>query len=170
MIKKWFALAAIVLVLNGCAARPEIRPEYVGLPKLENGWSRIYFSAGTMSGIKLWSVHQVGPVFINNQNVGMNGKDEHLVVDVLPGTYEAYCAPLEQEKNFNEKRQFTFISGETRYLACDMAPKGAGMYFGLIGALASEHLTKTYLNEKPLDPASKLVSYKKFQEVSATGK
>lgn len=170
MNKKLFALFGTALVLTGCATRPEVRPEYVGLPLLESGWSRVYLSAGTMSGIKLWSVHQVGPVFINNQNVGTNGKDEHLVVDVLPGTYEAYCAPLKPDRNFSEKHQFTFSPGETRYLACGMGPKGVGMYFGLIGALASEHLTKTYLKDKPLDAASKLVSYRKFQEVSATGK
>lgn len=116
-----------------------------------------------MSGIKLWSVHQVGPVYINNQRVGSTAKDEHSIVDVLPGTHEAYCAPEEPEKNLAEKRQLTFGAGETHYLACDMEPKGAGMYFGLIGALASDYLTKTVLNEKPLDANSRLVAYTKLQ-------
>jgi Protein of unknown function (DUF2846) len=151
------------LVLSGCASRPVTRAEYSGLPPLESGWSRVYLSAGKMSGIKLWSVHQVGPVYINNQQVGNTAKDEHSVVDVLPGTYETYCAPEQPDKNFAEKRQFTFGAGETHYLACDMEPKGAGMYFGLIGALASDYLTKTFLNEKPLDANSKLVAYSKLQ-------
>ena len=158
----FFAAAAMALTLSGCASRPATRAEYSGLPQLESGWSRVYLSAGTQSGVKLWSVHQVGPVFFNDQRVGTNAKDEHLVVDLRPGTYEAYCTPEEPEKNFSEKRQFTFVANETRYLACDMEPKGAGMYFGLIGALASEHLTKSYLQDRPIGPNSRLVSYKKL--------
>lgn len=157
-----FAAAVLALTLSGCASRPATRAEYSELPPLESGWSRLYLSAGTQSGIKLWSVHQVGPVFINDQRVGTNAKDEHFVVDLRPGTYEAYCTPEEPEKNFTEKRHFTFAANEARYLACDMEPKGAGMYFGLIGALASEHLTKSYLQDRPLDPTSRLVSYKKL--------
>jgi hypothetical protein len=152
-------VALSALILNGCASRPVTRAEYSGLPPLENGRSRLFFSAGKMSGVKLWSVHQVGPIYINNQRVGSDAKDEHFVVDVLPGTYEAYCTPDEPEKNFAEKRQFTFGAGETHYLACDMEPKGAGMYFGLLGALASDYMTKTYLHEKPMDANSKLVAY-----------
>lgn len=157
------AVALSSLILSSCATRPVTRSVYSGLPPLENGWTRVYLSAGKMSGIKLWSVHQVGPVYINNQRVGSTAKDEHSIVDVLPGTYEAYCAPEEPDKNWAEKRQLTFGAGETHYLACDMEPKGAGMYFGLIGALASDYLTKTVLNEKPMDPTSRLVAYTKLQ-------
>lgn len=157
------AALVLTLIISGCATRPIPRPDYSGLPPLEDGWSRLYLSAGKMSGIKLWSVHQVGPVYINDQLVGNNAKDEHFIVDVRPGTYEATCSPGDPDKNFVEKRQFTFKAGETRYLACDMAPKGAGMYFGLIGALASEYLTKTYLSDEPIDSKSRLVEYKKLK-------
>src|SRR5437016_9548015 len=139
------AVVVIALIMTGCVSRPATRAEYVGLPPLESGWSRMYVSAGIMAGIKLWSVHQVGPVFINNQQVGTTAKDEHLAVDLLPGTYEAYCTPEEPEKNFIEKRQFTFKAGETRYFACDMGSEGVGRYFGLIGFLASEYVTRTFL-------------------------
>jgi hypothetical protein len=149
-----------IIVLAGCAARPTVREAYSGsLSPLQSGWSRVYVSAGKSSGIKMWSVHQVGPVEFNGQLVGHTSKDEHFVLDVLPGTYEASCSPQEPDKNFTEKRQFTFAAGETKYLACDMAPKGAGMYFGLIGALASTYLTKTYLTDAPLEVTSKLVGY-----------
>jgi uncharacterized protein DUF2846 len=158
------AVALLILVSSGCASRPVTRAEYSGLPPLDTGWSRLYFSAGKMSGVKLWSVHQVGPIYINNKRVGSDAKDEHFVVDVLPGTYEAYCTPEEPEKNFAEKQQFTFGAGETHYLVCDMEPKGAGMYFGLIGALASEYTTKTYLHEKQqMDANSRLVAYNQFK-------
>jgi len=44
----------------------------------------------------------------------------------------------------------------------DMVQKSAGMFFCMVGALASEYLTKTYLNEKPLEANSKLVAYQKL--------
>jgi len=167
-MNRTLSAVVIALIMTGCASRPATRAEYVGLPPLANGWSRMYVSAGIMSGVKLWSVHQVGPVFINNQHVGATAKDEHFAVDLLPGTYEAYCTPEQPYRNFIDKRQLTFKAGETRYFACDMAPKGVGMYFGLIGALASEYLTNTYLEERPMDnPNSKLVSYKKLQVISS---
>lgn len=123
----------------------------------------MYVTAGVWGDIKLRFVNQVGPVFINNQLVGTTAKDEHFAVDLLPGTYEVYCTPAEPDKNFIEKRQFTFKGGETRYFACDMESKGVGMFFGLVGALVSEYLTKTYLEERPMDNNSKLVSYQKLQ-------
>ena len=163
MMKRLILAAMLIAVaLSGCVTRPVARAEYSGVPPLESGWSRVYLSAGKMNGIKLWSVEQVGPVYINGQLVGNSAKDEHLIVDVLPGTYEAYCSPEAPDKNFTEKRQFTFKAGETRYLACNMASKGAGMYFGLIGALASTYLTKTYLSDEPMDSKSRLVAYKKL--------
>ncbi len=157
------AFSLITMAFAGCAAKPPVRPDYAGLPQLDGGWSRVYLSAGKQSGIKLWSVHQVGPAFINDQRVGTLAKDEHIVVDVKAGSYEASCTPEQPDKNFTEKRSFTFAAGETHFLACDMEPKGAGMYFGLIGALASEYLTKTVLNERPMDPTSRLVEYFKLQ-------
>lgn len=165
MKKAFCALTIIAFVAAGCAARPEQRPLYKeGLPPLEEGWSRVYISAGSMSGVKLWSVHQVGPVYINDQQVGSTAKNEHFVVDLMPGTYEAHCTPEEPYKNYVEKREFTFEAGEVRYLSCDQASKGVGMAFGLIGALLSEYVTKSYLKEKDsIDSSSKLVSYRKLE-------
>lgn len=154
------ATIALVSLLAACAARPPARPEVATLPPLDASLSRIFVSAGMSSGVKLWSVKQVGPVYFNGRQVGVTAKDEHFVVDVKPGTYEVSCQPLEPEKNFVEKRSMTFFAGQTTYLACDMAPQGAGAMFGLIGALASQYLTKSYLEERKLEPkSSKLVGY-----------
>ena len=157
------SLAAILIVLSmiGCAARPAQRPEYTRLPPLESGWSRMYVSAGKMAGVKLWSLHQVGPVFINDQEVGSTAKDEHFVVDLLHGTYEAYCTPEQPDKNLIEKRRFTFKDGETRYFSCDMYHYPEG--FGLSGYQASVYITRTYLEERPMGANSKLVSYSKLK-------
>lgn len=161
------ALTVVTFLASGCASSPPVRTESVSLPPLENGWSRIYMSAGKMSGIKLWSVHQVGPIYINDELVGNSAKNEHIVVDLWPGEYKASCAPEAPDKNYTDKRSFTFRAGETRYVACNMEPKGAGMYFGLIGALASTNLTHTYLADEPLDPESRLVAYKKLKSASS---
>jgi len=49
-----------------------------------------------------------------------------------------------------EKRQFTFNESDDRFFVCDMANKGVGIYFGLIGALASDYLQRMYIEERAL--------------------
>lgn len=152
-----------VLVLSGCAASAPPRPEYTNLPPLENGWGRIYVGAGTLSGIKLWSVHQVGPVFINEQRVGAVAKNEYIAVDLLPGTYEAHWVPDEPSQFYSQKTAITIKAGKTRYFTCDMENR-TGMAFGLIGAMASTYLQNGLLTEQPsLDSSSKLASYFKVK-------
>jgi hypothetical protein len=46
--------------------------------------------------------------------------------------------------------------------------KGAGIYFGLIGVLASDYVAITYLEERPMDnPDSIPVAYKRFNSSSS---
>ncbi len=152
------------VTITGCATRPAERTEYTKLQPLESGWSRIYVSAGRYAGVKLWSVHQVGPVFVDDQHVGNTAKDEHFVVDLRLGSYEEYCEPEQPDRNRVEKRQFRFNAGETYYLSCEMSNKGVGIGFGMVGAIFSKYLTKSYLAEKTMsDPDSKLVAYKRLQ-------
>ena len=172
MRKKKLVLIVNALLLASCASKPIPRAEYTGLPQQEQGWSRVYFSAGVASYlgkggfVNLWSVHQVGPVFINGQEVGSTAEDEHFVVDLLPGTYELNCAPSEPEKNYSEKTTFVFSAGETRYLACDQitgawASKGVSGYVGVM--VSDDYLSKNAFVERSLDESSKLVSYRKFE-------
>jgi hypothetical protein len=165
----WAATALVPLLLVGCAARPPARAEYPGIiAPLQEGWGRVYVSAGKMDGMtKLSSVYQVGPVYLNGQQVGSTAKGEHFIIDLLPGTYEASCSPEEPDKNFTEQRPFRLAAGQTKYLACEMVPKGPGMYFGLVGALASTYLTKTYLTETPLEAGSRLVAYTRLGDPAA---
>ena len=164
-ISNLLAIFTISLILVGCASHPVPRPAYTGLPTLENGWSRVKITSGKLSWARLWTTEQLGPVFINDQPVWDAAKDEYIIIDLLPGSYELSWTPRASDKVYTEKRKFTFRAGETRHFACDQAQKGAGMYFGLIGALASEYLTKTYLEERPMDnPNSTLVAYKVFNE------
>ena len=157
------ALVSIVVLLTACASRPPARTEFSQLPQLDAANSRLYISAGTIIGVRLWSVKQVGPVYINAKRVGQTAKDEHFVIDLAPGTYELSCEPLEPEKNLVEKRSMTFTAGQTKFLACSMASEGVGGMFGLVGALASRYLTKSYLEEHKLDSrSSKLVAYAKY--------
>jgi len=159
-------LLLIVLILSGCASSSPPRPEYTNLPPLEKGWGRIYVGAGSSNGVKLWSVHQVGPVFINEQRAGSVAKNEHIAVDLLPGTYEAHWVPDEPEKFHVEKTAITIKAGETRYFTCDLENR-VGTAFGLVGAIASDYLQNGRLTEQPsLDSSSKLASYRKFNDSS----
>ena len=126
----------------------------------------MYISAGEIAGYKLWSVNQVGPVFINDEMVGSTAKDEHFVVDLYPGTYQVYCSQENpDEQLYKERRDFKLTAGETRYFACDMKYEaGIASMFGLVGIMASEYLGRTYLEEKDnIDPNSKIVEYSKFK-------
>jgi len=135
------------------------------VPPLESGWSRLKITSGKWVLARLSAVGQVGPVFINDQQIWSSAKDEYIIVDLLPETYELSWTPGNPDKNFTEKRKVTFKAGEIRHFACDMAWRGAGAYFGAIGIYASEYVTKTYLEERPMDnPNSTLVAYIVFNK------
>lgn len=152
----------IVLILTGCVADPPKASEYINIPPLENGLGRIYISGGVKSGVKLWSVHQVGPVFINEQRVGAVGKNEYIAVDLFPGIYEAHWVAYEPEKLYIQKTAITIKAGETKYFTCDLENR-AGMAFGVIGVAVSDYLQNALLTEQSsLDSDGKLVSYLKF--------
>lgn len=159
-------IVTICALATGCATRPPAKPEVTGTPTQDSSVARVYFSAGTFNGPyrpNLWSVNQVGPVYVDDTVVGSPGEKEHIIVDLYPGSYVVKCTPHEPDKNFAEPVTITVSSGQTRYFACDQAPKGLGMAFGLIGVLLSEHLTKTYPEERPLEAqSSKLVGYTKL--------
>jgi hypothetical protein len=173
-ISNLLASLAVVLILAGCASRPLPRPAFTDIPRLENGLSRLYVSAGKMDWANLWTVDQIGPFFINNQRISTPAEGEHLIIDLLPGTYELSWIPNKSDKIFQEKHKFTLNSGETRYFACDVAiKKGAwewelfGLTGALAGALAAEYTAKTYVIERPMDnPNSIPVVYTLFNSAS----
>jgi hypothetical protein len=164
MFSKSMCICITLAFLTGCASKPMPRLAYTDIPPLKSGWSRVKITSGKHGWARLWTTEQLGPVFINDQPVWDAAKDEYIVIDLLPGSYKLSWTPRASEKIYTEKRQFTFRAGETRHFACDVAPKGAGSYFGLIGALASDYLYKTYLEERPMDnPNSNPVAYKSFK-------
>jgi Protein of unknown function (DUF2846) len=169
----------VVFILVGCAAKPPARSTYSeGTPTLEKGWSRLYFFSGNHVGVgskpALSTVNQVGPIYINNEQVGLVAENEYVIVDIRPGTYEISCSPQEPDKNFVVKTSISINQGIQRAYACDMdnfsegqaAKQSVAMAFGLIGALVYEasidYRSKTYLVESALPNNSRLVSYHKF--------
>ncbi len=162
-ISSLVALLIVALIMAGCASAPVPRPVLTDIPPLENGLSRVKITSGKLSWARLWTTEQLGPVFVNGQSVWDAAKDEYAIIDLSPGTYDLSWTPRASDKIYTEKRPFTFRAGETRHFACDMDTKGAGMYFGLVGALASDYLYKTYLEERPMDnPDSIPVTYRRF--------
>jgi hypothetical protein len=110
---------------------------------------------GDMQAVALANVRQVGPVYIDGRYVGSTGQNEYFVVDVTPGKYELACSPQEPVRNVAEKKSFGVAAGETKYLSCEMASAKSD--------LGPEYLSKTYLEERPLDlDGGKLVGYSKL--------
>ncbi len=162
--------ALLTIVVVGCASKPSPRQEITPLPSVENGWGRLYFTAGKYQHsfkVDLSLKEHVGPIYINNQNVGSTAYKEYIVVDLKPGSYEAYCAPEEPLKNLPEKRQINVSAGDQQYFACDVVPKGTAA-FGLLGVALADYLSATVLVERPLASDNKLVGYSKIQPKSAT--
>lgn len=158
----------LLMLLVGCASRPEPRQAITPLPTVESGWGRLYFTAGKYQHsfqVDLKLKEHVGPIFINNQNVGSTAYREYIAVDLQPGSYEAYCAPEEPLKNLPEKRQIIVKAGDQQYFACDVIPKGSAS-FGLLGVALADYLSATVLVERPLASDSKLVGYSKIKPSS----
>lgn len=161
-------LAALAIVLSGCAAQPPQRPQYSQpIPVLDPGVARLSFISGQLDHIipvDLKFETNTGPVFINGQNVGRPAHQEYIVVDLLPGTYEVYWEPAIHKDNklCIQKFPITVKAGETRAYAADLSVEGGN--FNWLVALLSTCLQKTLLNERDLQPDSRLVSYTKLQK------
>lgn len=162
MLKKIIALSAIAVVATGCASKPEPRSAYQSLPELENGYSRVLITAGDQKGTNLWSVHQVGPVYIDEENVGQTADNETIVIDLKPGSYKAHCEPQDNYKTLIEKTSFSFKANKTYELYCDMAPHGSAGAFGAAGALSAKYLTTMFLQARTEQSENTIVSYKKL--------
>jgi hypothetical protein len=164
MFFKFMGICITLAFLTSCASHPAPRPAYTDIPPLKNGWSRVKITSGKYDWARLWTTEQLGPVFINDQPVWDAAKDEYIIIDLLPGSYELSWTPRASYKVYTEKRQFTFRAGETRHFACDMAAKGGAIkYFGLVGLLATDYVAGTYLEERPMDNLNSIpVAYKSF--------
>ena len=164
---------AAAALMMGCAPQATAVPtanlyaqQYAGPPVLQRGWSRVYISAGTAAGEKLASARQIEPVFINGKRVGQVAKDEYFVVDIQPGTYEAYCAPEASEKTQVHKQQVTFKPDELRYFSCDIeeAPGSKAGWVDSLLAKAASRSSRSYLAEYPSNQVgSRLTDYRKLE-------
>lgn len=180
----------MIAFLASCAARPPAREAVTALPNIESGWSRLYFSSGVIDmpyrpNVDARFNHQLGPVFVDEVNVGYPSNGEHIVVDVKAGAHNLRWQPHEQsEKLESVVETVTLASGQTKYFACDTKVfnvagysglSAGGMAFGALGAAASqigdkpavEKSARGVLVEKnQIDPSSKLVGYFKYDEAS----
>lgn len=160
-MKLTVSILALALLV-GCASAPVPRQELATLPDLAPEQARVFITAGKSNGIRSWSDQQVGPVYINGRQVGTTAKDEHFVVDLAAGVYEMKCSPAHAEKHYSRPVPVTVQAGSVRYLACNTTAR-AGAYFGIIGAIASEYLAESALEDAALYPTSKLVDYSVFR-------
>lgn len=158
-------LVAFVFILSGCAASLPVRTSITKIPSPDPSMTRIYIAAGTdASGNKLWGVNMTGPFYLNDKEIATTAKNEHVIVDVNPGVYQLSCASTANDtKVYKQKRSYTLLPGETRYLACSMTNR-ASMSFGLIGALVSEYLQDMFVEERSTDTDSRLVAYTKMSQ------
>lgn len=193
LMKLVFTLLAFTM-LASCAARPPAREAIAVLPSLESGWARLYFSAGVIDmpyrpNVDARFNHQLGPVFVDEVNVGSPANGEYIVVDVKAGSHALRWQPHEQaEKLDSVIEKIDLSSGQTKYFACDTKVfnvagysglSASGIAFGAIGGAVSqmgdkpavEKSARGVLVEKnQIDSSSRLVGYFKYDEASVSKK
>jgi hypothetical protein len=166
----------LFLIIYGCASTPQTtRLPQAEPPPLEDGWGRVYVTAGKSGIVQLWSKHQVGPFLINEREVGSTAKGEYIMVDLRPGTYVATCTQHEPFNTTNLPIELQINEGEQRYFACDMAFEDEfdslaeelilpGGWRGFLSIASGEI---SFLMERPIDLYdSKLSSHTKFTGAS----
>jgi len=176
MKQQKYLILLLFIVISGCASVPQTtRLPQAEAPSLEDGWGRVYVTAGISNGIQLWSKHQVGPFLINDKEVGSTAKGEYLLVDLRPGTYKATCTQHEPFNTTNLPVELQINAGEQRYFACDMAfademdslAEELILPGGVRGFMSIASGTVSFLKERPIDLYdSKLSFYTKFTEAS----
>lgn len=167
MKQQKYLILLLLIVISGCASVPQTtRLPQAEPPPLEDGWGRMFVTAGIANGVQLWSKHQVGPFLINDKEVGSTAKGEYILVDLRPGTYEATCT---QHKPFNTTNlpiELQINAGEQRYFACDMAfadefdslAEELILPGGLRGFLSIASGEISFLRERPIDLYDNILS------------
>ena len=175
MKQQKFLISLLLIVISGCASVPQTtRLPQAEPPPLEDGWGRVYVTAGISNGVQLWSKHQVGPFLINDKEVGSTAKDEYILVDLRPGIYEATCTQHDPFNTTNVPVELQINAGEQRYFACDMAFADEAdslpevlFLGGLSGFLTIASGEISFLKERPIDLYDNILSsYTKFTGVS----
>jgi len=153
-------VALVAFVISSCASMPAPREALVTeLPPLNDSHARVYFNSGKYGLITMKFETQVGPVLLDDIEIGTTAKDEYFVVDLMPGTQTVKCTPKTPNKNFSKEVEFTFNAGETTYISCDMKGTGAG-FFGALGVIFAKYITETFPKEVSLaDMKGTLVAY-----------
>lgn len=161
------------------------------LPKLDQGWTRVFFSAGYHVGMG-WRPNLKAVQIVSNESVISDlTEGQYAIVDFKAGDYTIGCVPQDANANFPVAKKITFRAGTYKYFSCDMdaftettrakeaavfallgAPLGAvgGLVGGAISgaaagaATSSDFKTKTYLEERPLASGLQQVAYIKASD------
>lgn len=174
-----------LLVIAGCASRPAERQTYSSLPTLEAGWGRVYFSSGVIDipyrpSIDIRYSSDIGPVFIDEVNVGSPANGEYIAVDLKPGSYKMKWIPQGATDNFHFVETILNVEpGISEYFSCDIkvvkvtfSSGAAGLIPALIakGVEDKQSVEKThqtiFTKKNDLNSSSRLVSYFKYDEAS----
>lgn len=180
-LTKFVTSLLATLLLASCAARAPERQAISALPNPESGWGRVYFSSGVIDipyrpNIDARYNSQIGPVYIDEVNVGSPANGEYIAVDLKPGTYKMKWLPHESSEYSDPVvTSLQIDAGTSKYYACDIKVIKIQMVApGLIPALISkgiqdqqpvEKTNQTVFSEKPNFGGSlRLVSYFKYDE------
>jgi hypothetical protein len=113
--------------------------------QVDSNKSKIYFINGKMTSGLFNPTHSYpSDLAINDIVIGSMNKENVLVVDLLPGTYEFYWLPrstdMIDKKSVPQKTKLKVDAGQVLVLQGDYSMGGAA-YFGLLGSMVSPPTT-----------------------------
>ena len=157
-------LCITALVVSSCATMPAPREKLqTAVPVLDDTHTRLYIKSGKSGLATLKFETQVGPVLLDNEEIGRTAKNEYFIVDVLPGEKTLQCTQIKPPyKNLVEEVEFNLVAGQTKYIECDMKSTSA-TWFGAIGVILAEYISKSFPKEvDESEFTGNLVSYSKL--------
>ena len=165
IMRKTFLILPVLaaLVLGGCAERmitegygPSRVSELLQF-KAPQSAARIYFMNGTLTGYTMHIRHGYpSSLWLSGNLVGSVNKQDVLVADALPGTYDIYWTSgpdaIGPDAIKATKQTVSIMAGEYYVIRANFNVGGTG--FGLLGALANPPSTEILFNKDTTDIGS----------------
>ncbi len=110
----------------------------------QQGYSKVYFSAGTQgfgafTDPKIWG----GEFFIDGINVGQINQNEVLVIDVIPNTYTFTFSPHNNSDATRQPLTKSLAAGSILILRADLKMGFMGLLLGPLAASGAATLTES---------------------------
>jgi hypothetical protein len=158
MVKITISFSLLCLILIGCTTPAVVQKADSDFEdkarsfRVEPNKSRIYFVNGKITSGFFNPSHQYpSDLSINGVLIGSMNKENVMVLDLIPGTYEFHWMPrstdLIDKQSVPQKTKLKADAGQFLVIQGDFS-MGGGAYFGLVGSMVSPPTTTIVVASK----------------------